>query len=257
MSQVVLPDQQQSQSVVRRLIEHIKSESLSVGDRLPSIRQLATKMSLSPNVIRDAMVQAQTMGLVELRPRSGAYIRSLDYAPLVDVLTDTLVTSLMQNDHSLFYLLESRELMEVELVSQAARRRRLEDLLPVREALDAMTKVTNEQADQSTKFVDADVAFHLEIARIAGNPVLLAFLKAVLELLRPHLVSFHQSFKPEVREWTDRSHAAIYDALVEGDIELARREIHEHVGMAARNLVEKENNSITPDSGSKSEGAVE
>lgn len=241
MNQSVLIDQQQSQGVVRRLIEHIKSESLAVGDRLPSIRQLATKMSLSTNVVRDAMVQAQTMGLVELRPRSGAYIRSLDYAPLVDVLSDTLVTSLMQADHSLFYLLESRELMEVELVTQAARRRRLEDLLPVREALDTMAKAIN-QVDQPEKFVDADVAFHLEVARIAGNPVLLTFLKAVLELLRPHLVSLHQSFNPELREWTNDSHTAIYQALVEGNIEMARQEIHKHVGMAARNLVEKNNN---------------
>ncbi len=250
MSQTVIADQQQNQGVVRRLIEHIKADSLAVGDRLPSIRQLAAKMSLSPNVVRDAMVQAQTMGLVELRPRSGTYIRSLDYAPLVDVLTDTMVTSLMQTDHSLFYLLESRELMEIELVSQAARRRRLEDLLPVREAMDAMAKAIN-QVDQPEKFVEADVAFHLEIARIAGNPVLLAFLKAVLELLRPHLVSLHQSFKPELREWTDHSHTAIYQALIDGDVETARQEIHEHVGMAARNLVENGNFSMPPDSNSE------
>ena len=108
MDQALIAGQRQSQHVVRRLVQHIKSESLSVGDRLPSIRRLATKMEVSPNVVRDAMVQAQAMGLVELRPRSGAYIRSLDYAPLVDVLSDTLGASLMQTDHSLFFHL-SRE----------------------------------------------------------------------------------------------------------------------------------------------------
>ena len=53
------------------------------------------------------MLQAQTLGLVKIHPRSGAFVRSLSYAPLVDALTETLESSLLETDRNLFHLLEA------------------------------------------------------------------------------------------------------------------------------------------------------
>ena len=78
--------------VVRRLVEHIQSAGLHVGDRLPSIRELAAKLKVGTNVVRYGMIQAQTMGLVRVHPRSGAFVQSLDFAPLVNALESTLTT---------------------------------------------------------------------------------------------------------------------------------------------------------------------
>lgn len=224
-----------SQQLVRNLIQQIRADGLNVGDRLPSIRQLATRLGVGANAVRDAMMQAQTMGLVKVRPRSGAFVQSLTYAPLVDALSNTLEASLLQTDHNLFHLLEARQLVEVELASLAAHRRRLEDLLPVREALDAMAAAA--QADRSHEFVEADVRFHLAIARIAGNSVLVTTLEAMLGLLRPYLVRL--PWTPERRLRTDRSHAEIYWALVEGDSDRARSGMRAHLGMAYESLLSR------------------
>ena len=72
-------------------------------------------------------MQAQTLGLVKVRPRSGAFVQSLTYGPLIEALAGTLEAGLVQVDHSLFHLLEARQLIEMELVALAAQRRRLED----------------------------------------------------------------------------------------------------------------------------------
>ncbi len=224
-----------SQQLVCDLIQQIRADGLGVGDRLPSIRNLANKMAVGTNAIRDAMMQAQTMGLVKIRPRSGAFVQSLNYGPLVEALSTTLEASLLQTDHNLFHLLEARQLVEVELASMAAQRRRLEDLLPVREALDAMVGAA--EADRSNDFVEADVQFHLGIAEIAGNSVLSMMLHAMHGLLRPYLVRL--PWTPERRLRTDRSHAEIYQALVEGRPDKAREAMRGHLSMAYESLLSR------------------
>lgn len=219
-----------SRELVRRLVDHIRAEGLSVGDRLPSIRQLSETFKVGTNVVRDALMQAQTMGLVKIHPRSGAFVQSLSYAPLVDALTHTLDTSLMQVDHNLFHLLDARRLIEIELAGLAAERKQVEELLPVRQALEAM-----KQTQDHTEFLRADVRFHLGIAQAAGNPVLANVLQALLGLLQPYLAGLPWS--PERRTRTDRSHADIYQALLDGDSDRARAAMREHVSYARESLL--------------------
>jgi DNA-binding FadR family transcriptional regulator len=221
------------QQLVRDLLRQIRAEGLTVGDRLPSIRSLAARMGLGASAVRDAMLQAQTLGLVKIHPRSGAFVQSLTYAPLVDAFAGTLESSLLQADRNLFHLLEARQLIEGQLASQAARRRRSEDLLPLRETLEAMAAAA--AADNRQDFVESDIEFHLAIARIAGNSVLLATLGAMLNLLRPYLMSLPWNAERQAR--ADRSHAEIYEALVAGEGEQARARIDAHLGLAYKSLL--------------------
>ena len=69
-------DQQtQAGGVVQRLIRYIKAEQLQPGDRLPSIRQLAQDWGVGRNAVRDGLLEAKTLGLVDLHPRAGAFVR--------------------------------------------------------------------------------------------------------------------------------------------------------------------------------------
>jgi GntR family transcriptional repressor for pyruvate dehydrogenase complex len=220
-------------ALVRRIFALVQDQGLRTGDRLPPIRELADALAVKPGAVRDALLQAQTMGLVRILPRSGAFLRSLSYAPLVDALASTVQPALLQEDHNLFHLLDARRLLEIDLAGRAAERRRLEDLLPVRRALDAMASLP--AAGRRGAYVDHDIRFHTEIARLAGNAVLLTLQQALLELLRPHLICL--PWTAERRERTDRSHAAIYAALVAGDGGQARSAMTEHLGLAYDTLL--------------------
>jgi GntR family transcriptional repressor for pyruvate dehydrogenase complex len=185
------------------------------------------------------MVQAQAMGLLKIHPRSGAFVQSGNYAPFVDALADTVETSLLQADHNLLHVLEARRSIETDLAAQAARWRRPEALLPVRQALEAMRRSSHQRAE----CVDADIRFHVGIARAAGNPVLVIFLQALLGLLRPHLLDWSWT----VQGWqrTDQSHAEIYQAILDQDIEGARKAMSEHLNLACAHLLEQIHTSPT------------
>jgi GntR family transcriptional repressor for pyruvate dehydrogenase complex len=140
---------------------------------------------------------------------------------------------LRQVDHHLFHLLEARQLLELELVQQAAKRRRIEDLLPVREALHAMNAI--HESHRRPEFAEHDLRFHLAIARVAGNPVLASMLQSLLGSLRPCLNQL--PVETDCRERTARSHFEIFRALVDGDAAEARDRMHDHLRLAYDNLL--------------------
>jgi DNA-binding FadR family transcriptional regulator len=210
-------------AVVRQIIDYIRSEQLSTGDRLPSIRQLSEILQAGPNVVRDAILQAQTMGLLKVHPRSGAFVQSLDFSLLVDALGDTMETALMQKDINLFHLVDARRVIEMEVVAKAAQQHRPEDLLPLRQALEAMEA----NVEDRPRFIEADEQFHLAIAMMAGNPVLSVVVRSLLVLLRPYRMMIRP--RSEDRSRTSRLHATIYQCIVTGAVEQAREAMSEHL----------------------------
>ena len=230
------------QDLVRALIRHIQAEGMATGDRLPPIRALAEQFEVTGSAIRDAQIQLQTMGMIKILPRSGAFVRSVSLEPLVGAMTDTLDNALMQADPSLFHLLDARQLIEVECATTAARRRRIEDLLPIREALAetlAAAEPLNEDSsiDARKAHYDADMRFHLAIAELAGNPVLTTMLRSLLGLIKPHLLQIPWS--AQRKELTVNAHLEIFDALHSGDVDKVRECMSDHTGMARDSLLKK------------------
>jgi DNA-binding FadR family transcriptional regulator len=131
------------------------------------------------------------------------------------------------------HLRDARRLLEIELVGRAAEQRKVEELLPLRQALDTMLQLP--ETEVRTDYVEADIRFHTELARLAGNTVLLAFQQALLGLLKPHLTQL--PWTPERRQSTDESHTEIYLALVEGNAERARAAMSEHLSLAYESLL--------------------
>jgi GntR family transcriptional repressor for pyruvate dehydrogenase complex len=211
----------------------VRRRKLRVGDQLPSIRELADQLDLKRTVVRDALLKAESLGFVRVLPRAGAFLQCLPPATTAGQGSDNLVEQsieqmLTTDDHNLFHLLDARRLVEVELAGRAAQQRRLEDLLPVRRALEAILQLPAEASRGD--YVERDIRFHVEIARLAGNQVLFAVQRSLMELLRPHLNDVREDLQR--RETTDRSHLAIYEALVAGDAPRARQEMCDHLSLA-------------------------
>ena len=232
----MLEDQGSSRTVIRGLATYVRSQRLDVGDRLPSVRQLAEMFDVSRNVARDALVQAEAMGLLEIQPRSGAYLRSPDglcelATPESYPVATPLATGL--HDHQ-FYLLQARELVEVELAGRAAARRQFEDLPPIRNALAQHGAAL--EADQLPQAATADTAFHLAIARIAGNPVLTQTLEDYLRRLP--IGEFSVLPNAAAKRASHQLHVDLYTALVAGDPAAAQSAMREHMQAAYRSLSE-------------------
>ena len=62
----------------RQVIDQVKAaiatESLSPGDRLPTVRQLAVDLSINPNTVSRAYTELELTGLVDTQMGSGTFV---------------------------------------------------------------------------------------------------------------------------------------------------------------------------------------
>jgi GntR family transcriptional repressor for pyruvate dehydrogenase complex len=223
-----------SAAVLNSIWNVVRERGLKVGDQLPSIRDLAHRLDVKQTAVRDALLKAETMGLVKVLPRAGAFLRASAPTPTVtstvlgESLSGAFHSAITHDDQNLFHLLDARRLIEVELAGRAAEQRSLEDLLPVRRALNAMVHLPPDTS--RSDFLNYDVRFHHEIARLSGNHVLIAMQRTLMELLRSHL---NQAlWNAQLRAKSHEAHAAIYEALVAGDAEQARSAMRYHLSQA-------------------------
>lgn len=218
--------------VVGELMDFVRRRGFARGDRLPSIRDVAAALDAGRNAVRDAMVRAQAIGLVRIEPRLGIFVHNLDADLPVGELDQVLTQPPGKEEHNVFHLLDARLLVEVELVGKAAQAGRPEELLPLRQRLETLLGCRHDRL----AFVEADESFHMGIARVAANPVLLAFLRTLLGLLRPIKLSLLLS--AEDRDQTDREHREIFQCLLAGDAAGAQEIMRTHLALGRALLLQ-------------------
>ncbi|MDD3312177.1 GntR family transcriptional regulator [Pseudodesulfovibrio sp.] len=60
----------------RKLVTMLKGGPFSVGDKLPGERRLAEMFNTSRNTVREALCNLESMGYLEIRGKSGCYLKS-------------------------------------------------------------------------------------------------------------------------------------------------------------------------------------
>lgn len=213
----------ESRDAVSDLVDYIRSQGYVRGDRLPSIRQFADALGIGRNAVRDGILRAEALGLVRVEPRSGVFLRNPEAGLPAGQSVPAYEDSMSSQTHNVFHLIDARLLLELELVDKAARVGRAEEFLPLRAALDAVLG----EFDNRSDFIAADEAFHVEIARLAGNPVLLAFLRSLQQQFRP--IKEGVLLSAQNRQRTDREHIELYRCLLEGRADDAKSLMREHV----------------------------
>lgn len=141
---------------------------MALGARLPAERELALQLGVSRPSLREALIALEIDGQVDIRGGSGVYV----CAPPAGSggATPALGDSPAE-------LMQARVVLEGAVVALAAARVTPEGLRRVGEALAAM----REDQARGRKPVEADRRFHLSIAEMAGNVVLVEMVGALFD----------------------------------------------------------------------------
>ncbi len=163
--------------VVEQVQDIILSEGLEPGERLPSERDLAARLGTSRAIVSQALRTLSVLGMVEVRPGSGAYVTRNPKAMFIASM-DLIVRS---EDESLDAIAQLRFWLESVGATHAVRVADQADLEEIERAfarLEASTGSTSE-------WVAADAIFHASVVRAAGN----AFLGPLYEAVHTSMVS--------------------------------------------------------------------
>jgi GntR family transcriptional repressor for pyruvate dehydrogenase complex len=195
---------------IRRMIT---SGELGPGDRLPRESELAERLGLSRNSLREAVKALALINVLTVRQGDGTYVASLDPQALMDSLGFVLD---FQPPDAVLHFLHVRRMLEpaaTALAATAMSDRELDDLGTLLDSLpsdpDIETLVAN------------DAEFHARIAAASGNPVLCSLLETLSTRTQKARVWRGLTQYDAVKR-TLREHREIHQALVRRDPEAAR-----------------------------------
>src|SRR5919109_694737 len=205
----------QATETLRRFI---LTEDLKPGDQLPSERELSESLSVSRNIVREALSALVAEGLIVKQPGRGIFVTDFDresVAPQIAVSVD-------YNGRSPTALSEARAAVELGAITLIARRISDDEL----RQLDAINRSLEENLRMRRSTIKDDIEFHKLLIQSTRNPVLIGLIPLLVEyfrlavLYRPSVI-FHNP------ERVVSEHSKIVDALRARDGAAARQELIE------------------------------
>ena len=226
-------------SIVEQLVEHIQSGTLKPGDKLPSERKLIEMLGVGRSSVREALQGLVMMGLVEVRPGQGSFVKRNLYSRIPDLSRPELSTSLQQEMR--LQLIESRRLVEVSLAGLAAANTTKERVAQWRATFEDYVRYIDDFSDR--RYLAAHRDFHLALADMTQNPfhVMLVdtLLQAIPQTLREREFQFPKNLDlQQLRQAQIEIHRTILEAVASKDSRAAENAMTAHMDFE-RDLVQK------------------
>jgi GntR family transcriptional regulator, transcriptional repressor for pyruvate dehydrogenase complex len=204
---VALTDQ-----AIEKIKELIVAGEFAPGSKLPKERELAERLGLSRNSLREAVRALTLMGVLEPRQGDGTYVTSLE--PELLLAGTTFVSDLLTGP-TVLELHEVRRILEPAASAMAATRLTDDDLRALAECLEQMDAAETTQA-----FIDSDLEFHHIIVAACGNTTLASLIQNLSGgTLRARI--WRAIHERGAVDGTRQLHHDIYRALVARDPNLA------------------------------------
>jgi GntR family transcriptional regulator, transcriptional repressor for pyruvate dehydrogenase complex len=221
-----LPSGTPVSEVARRLLDLFTSGSIQAGTRLPPERLLAAALGVGRSAVREALAALEILGIVDVRPGSGTYLRGT----ASELLPQTLRWGLLIGERNTTELLELRSGLEIYVARLAASRATASDLENIALRVADMRATVGD----FSAFARADLEFHNSLAEAAGNRVLIDQLHVVRSLLQVYADrAVHDEAEATV---AIEEHDAVYREVVRGDADAAASAMAVHMASASKRL---------------------
>ncbi|MEP7349371.1 MAG: FCD domain-containing protein [Sphingorhabdus sp.] len=211
-----------SESVSRAIVTQVTNAELPAGSVLESEADMMERYGVSRGSLREALRILEVLGFIYMKPgpKGGPILLS----------PDSHQFSAMA---ALFYqriggkysdLLEMRLVMEPEAAAFAAERRTEEQVQSLR---DYLTRSEEANLDDDRQFRAVGQGFHDLIADMAGNGILSLVIHSSYDLFAGKSTGF--LYPHDERKCIGDIHNDIARAVIDGDVELARSLMREHM----------------------------
>ncbi|GAA2662872.1 MULTISPECIES: FadR/GntR family transcriptional regulator [Nonomuraea] len=200
-------------AAIDKIKQMILSGELSPGDRLPKEADLAERLGLSRNSLREAVRALALINVLDVRQGDGTYVTSLEPRLLLDTMSFVLD---LHRDDTVIQFFEVRRILEPAATAMAATAMSDDDVAELKAVLDSLpSEPTIEE------LVANDLTFHQRIAQGAGNAVLCSFIESLSGPTTRARI-WRGLTQEGAMEKTQEQHTAIYEAIASRQPEVAR-----------------------------------
>jgi GntR family transcriptional repressor for pyruvate dehydrogenase complex len=207
------------EEIVRQVKTMIAEGRLKSGDQLPPERDLAEKFVVSRTSVREALRSLESLGLVEIRPGEGTFVRGIS----VEALVEPLALVMMTQREAIGELFEARRLLEPAIAGLAARRATPEEIHEMERILDEQAR---ELAAGRTGLAQ-DAQFHAAMSTASHNRAITRLVHGIMDLLTQ---SREESLNTPGRpDRSHQDHRRVLEAIVRRDAAAAEEAMRAHL----------------------------
>jgi GntR family transcriptional regulator, transcriptional repressor for pyruvate dehydrogenase complex len=211
-----------TQDVFHEMFDNIQTGRWAAGDAIPSERTLIGQFGVSRIAIREALSMLRGIGVLDVAHGRRTKIRELDSESFGRLLPLLLASGAQQTFTHVFDVRLALESRTAYLAASLRDERDLEKIgklaMRYRRAVEA----------ESPRAWEIDMQFHLEIARMTGNPLYPILLEALTDFI---VFAQKESCKgdPSRQRRAAAAHRKIAKAIAAQDAEAARAAMETHL----------------------------
>ena len=224
-----IQNQKTYQYVFDYFSEQILSGALKINDKILPEREIAEKLNVSRNSIREVMHMMEINGLLECRQGSGNYIRCDPQDYMVKFIN--MVMSLQKIDYTEVY--DIRMGYETVALRLAIKYATEEEIEKLHQILIQMDEIENPR--ESGKL---DMEFHNRLIAASHNRLIVLYSSMIAELMNQFITDFRVRIMADQRqaEALRRAHWNIYDSLVAKDFAAGSFAMQRHFDVVGEQL---------------------
>jgi len=212
------------EDIAAEIKDAILSDRLSIGDRLPSERDLAEQFQVGRVTIREAFRTLETMGLIQVKKgnKGGAFVRASDPDAMASMIMNRLQLEGTTHDQ----MIEARMGLECAIMSSAIKHATEKDIGRIKEDIEVSKDVL--KPEHAGEIVERMINFHILLAEASHNIPYKMFIRSMMQWASRKLRDWVPS--PEEQKYSYSSHKKICEAIEARDDRLAQRLMREHIG---------------------------
>lgn len=221
------------EEIVGQVMGLIEEGNLRPGDRLPSERDLVQRLRVSRTSVREALRALELLGLVEMKPGEGTFIRQADIGRVLRPLS--MLSGLTAE--SLGSIYEVRRLIETATARLAAERATDDDIGKIGEMLASM----EDDMNGCRRAAECDADFHRAVADAAHNQWLGHLIRAFSGMIHRAIAAERDlvyAVPGNAEKFLDQ-HRRVFRAICERSSEKAEEAMRLHLNFGEHELARR------------------
>ena len=222
-----------SEEIANSIRTAILSKKLKEGDRLPAERVLAKRFGVGRLTIREAFRVLEERGLIQIKKGNvgGAFVASADAGreDIASIIMDNLELSGISGQQ----IAEARHILGDGIVRLIIEYATTDELDAIEEYIGNYETVSD--PEDIRELVSDLIDFHILLAEASHNVPLIVFMRTLMEWARRKLVHWFPSEDEQLHIF--KSHREILKSLKSKDVELAQKNIKNHIKTVSERLI--------------------
>src|ERR1700722_18525361 len=203
------------------LLDWIRRGLYPPGSRLPSVPHLVEQLGVSRTVVREALQALVGMGLIDMRPGMGSFVRSIP----AEMIVNADVVAVLIDTQTLKHVVNARKVLESAIAALAVIEATEEDFAAMEHVVEQLATAA---ALQQPVYL-LSPKFHFAVAHATHNPMLESVISSFNALMSKTGRLLEASGGNEHRAHEYASHRDLLRVLRRRDPERSRESIALHI----------------------------